>query len=408
MKAIQYKLNIPKYLITRKLSPHFRSVVTSPLSCVSMREVAIPMPVNEQWVRLRTLMSGICASDLSVLNGKTSFSLQPYGSTSFILGHEIVGEVVEKSPAVKNVREGDRVVIEPSHTCTTRGIDKPCSKCARGLTHLCSNLTNGHLSPATSIGFSENTGGGWGEYFVAHKSQLFKIPERLSLEEAVLVEPFAVALHAVLRRYPPNGAKVLVLGAGTIGLLTIAALKALPIRCKIYATARYDFQEEMAKAMGAHVVINPSKDDLYEVVAKETGAQIFKPSLGKRVLEGGMQRIYDSIASPDTIDDALRLTQAGGSVVLVGAASEAKGIDLTPVWFREVDLLGSYIYSIEHFRGRRRRTFDFAIDLMLRNRRIPFKELVTHQFTIDDWRKAIQTAQSRRQARAVKVVFSFP
>lgn len=407
MKAVQFNLSVPKYLITKTFSPRFKSVITSPLSCVSLRELPIPSAIDEHWVRVRTLKSGICGTDLAILNGKTSFSLQPYGSKSFIFGHEIVGEVVEKSPAVKNVREGDRVVIDPSHSCMTRGIEQICPYCRKGLTNLCMNLTNGHLSPATSIGFGDRTGGGWGEYFVAHKSQLYKLPERFSLEEAVLVEPLAVALRAVLRRYPPNGAKVLVLGSGTIGLLTIAVLRMLPIRCKIYAAAKYNFQAELAKEMGAHFVIDISKQDLYEVIAKETKAQIFKPSLGKRVIEGGVQRVYDSVASPDTIDDALRLTQAGGSVVLVGAAANAKGIDLTPVWFREVDLLGSYIYSMENFKGRRRKTYDFAIDLLKRNKRIPFRKLITHRFKLGDWKKAIRTAQSRGTSKAVKVVFTF-
>lgn len=406
MKAIQFKLNIPKYLLTDKLSSRFKSISTSPLSCISLREIPIPSPIDENWVRVRTLKSGICGSDLSVLNGKTSFSMQPYGTNSFVLGHEIVGEVVEKSPSVKTVREGDRVVIEWSHSCTTRGVEKQCPNCRRGQSHLCMNLTNGHLSPALGIGYSNETGGGWGEYFIAHKSQLYKLPEKFSLEEAVLVEPFAIALHAVLRRYPPNGAKVLVLGAGTIGLLTIAALKMLPIRCKIYAAAKYDFQEKMAKEMGAHVVINTGKQDLYDFIAKDTRAQMFKPTLGKRVLEGGLQRVYDSVGSPDSIDDALRLTQAGGSVVLIGSAAAAKGIDLTPVWFREVDLVGSYVFSVENFRGKRKKTMDFAIELMKRNKRVPLHKLVTHQFKLSEWKKAIRTAQRRRESKAVKVVFS--
>jgi L-iditol 2-dehydrogenase len=407
MKAIQFTLSIPKYLATRAGSSRFKSMSTSPLSCVSLKEVPVPTAINDDWVRIRTIKAGICGSDLSVINGKTSFSLQPYSSSSFIFGHEIVGEVVERAPSVRNVNEGDRVVIEPSLSCVARGIKNKCANCKRGQTHLCLNLTNGHLSPATSIGFSNETGGGWGEYFIAHRTQLYRIPERFSMEEAVLVEPFSVALHAVLRRYPPNGAKVLVMGAGTIGLLTIAALKMLPIRCKIYATARYDFQKELAYEMGAHVVINPKKEDLYEKIAEESNGELFSPDIGKRVLEGGVQRVYDSIASPDTIDDALRLTQAGGSVVLVGSADRAKGVDLTPVWFREVDLLGSYIYSMENFRGRKIKTFDYAIELMKRNRKIPLSKLVTHQFPLDKWREAIRVAQSRVENKAVKVAFTF-
>jgi L-iditol 2-dehydrogenase len=125
------------------------------------------------------------------------------------------------------------------------------------------------------------------------------------------------------------------------------------------------------------------------------------------VIEGGVQRVYDTIATPDTIDDALRLTQAGGTVVTVGSAADAKGIDITPVWFREVDVIGSYAFSVENFRGRRKKTFDFAIELMKRNKRIPLHKLITHQFKLSQWKEAIRTAQLRGSSKAVKVVFSF-
>lgn len=407
MNAIQFNLSIPRYLAVRSLSPRLKSIGTSSLSCLSLRQVDIPPLVDENWVRVRTRNSGICGTDLSVINGKSSFYLEPFAAESFILGHEVVGEVVEIGPAVESVQEGDRVVIEPSHSCVTRGITQQCPSCRLGHTNLCHNLANGHLAPGTSIGYSQDTGGGWGEYFVAHHSQVHPLPDALSLEEAVLVEPFAVALHAVLRRYPPDGAKVLVLGSGTVGLLTVAALKMLPVDCQIYATAKYEFQKELALEMGADLVINPSKEDLYQRIAEECGAKMFKPSLGKRVVEGGVQRCYDSVATPATIDDALRLTEAGGSVVLVGSASDAKGIDLTPVWFREVDLVGSYIYSVEEFQGSPRRTFDLAIDLMVQNEAIPLRRMVTHRFQLEDWKDAIRTAQSHRESGSVKVVFDF-
>jgi L-iditol 2-dehydrogenase len=404
MKALVYKLNIPKYLIARTMSSRFRTVSTSVFTCLSYREVPLPSPPDDEWVRVRMLLSGICGTDLSILNGKTSFSMQPYGSKVFIPGHEIVGEIVEKPPGMRNFREGDRVIVEPLHTCATRGIPEPCINCRRGQQHLCLNTMNGRFAPSAAIGFGRETGGGWGEYFIAHRSQLHKMPRQFSLEEAVLAEPFAVALHAVLRRYPPNGAKVLVLGSGTIGLLTIAALRMLPIRCKIYATARHPFQKKLASEMGAHVVVEPDK--AFEYIARETRAQILKPSIGKRIMEGGVQRVYDSVGSAGTVDDALRMTQAGGSVVIIGGAGEANGVDMTPIWFREVDLTGSYAYSQEQFRGRKRRTFEYAIDLMKRNNRIPLKKLVTHKFPLREWKRGLRTAQLRGRSKSVKVVFT--
>ncbi len=406
MKAVRFNLSIPKYLAVRTLSRSFTGIGTSPFSCVSMEEVPVPEPVNDQWMKIKTLRSGICGTDLSIINGRTSFSMEPYSSDSFIFGHEIVGEVVEKGDQVKHVREGDRVVVEPTLSCLTRGIQNRCGNCRRGMPHLCLHFTDGHFSPAISIGFNKETGGGWGEYLIAHQSQVYKIPDSLTLNEAVLTEPLSVALHAVLRRYPPNRGTALVIGAGSIGLLTIAALRLLRLRCKIIVVAKYDFQREAAAKMGANVVIDPAAGDFYEAVSKETHARIFKPSLGKRIVEGGVHCVYDTIASSGTVDDALRLTAAGGSVVLIGSAGKTNGADMTPVWFREVDLIGSIMYGWENFRGRKRRTFEMAIEMLSRNKKLSLGSMVTHEFKLDEWKRAIHTAQLRSRSKSIKVAFA--
>jgi L-iditol 2-dehydrogenase len=406
MKAVQFKLNIPKYLAARLLSKRLKSIGISPLSSLSLVEMPIPSAINDQWLRIKTIRSGICATDLSIINGTTNFSLEPYGSDEFVLGHEIVGEIVEKSPTLKHLHEGDRVVIEPTLSCVARGIRNKCGYCRRGLPNLCTHITDGTLSPALSIGFNKNTGGGWGEYFIAHESQVYKLPKGISSDEGVFVEPLSVALHTVLRRYPPNRGIALIMGTGTIGLLTIAAIRMLRLRCKIIATGRYAFQRDKASELGANVVVDPSNEDIYEVVARETKARIFKPSIGKRVVEGGVHCVYDTIATNETIDDALRLTRAGGSVVLVGAAGTLRGVNLTPVWFREVDLLGSLIYGTEQFRGRRRKTFEMALEYLARNKKLPLESLITHQFRLDQWKQAIRAAQSRNSSKSIKVIFT--
>jgi L-iditol 2-dehydrogenase len=406
MKAVRFRKNIPKYLATRALSSRIKSISTSPLSCVSLVEMPIPAMMNDQWLRIKTLRSGICATDLSVLNGTTNLSLEPFGSAEFILGHEIVGEIIEKPSGVKHLREGDRVAIEPTLSCITRGIQNRCVNCRRGMPNLCSNIIAGDLSPALSIGFNKETGGGWGEYLSAHVSQVYKLSDRISSDEGVFAEPLSVALHSVLRRYPPNRGIALVMGTGTIGLLTIAVIRMLRLRCKIIATGRYAFQRDKALELGANIVVDPAKEDIYEVIARETKARILKPSIGKRVVEGGVHCVYDTITTNETIDDALRLTRAGGAVVLVGAAGTARGIDLTPVWFREIDLLGSVIYGTESFRGRKRKTFEMALEFLERNKKLPLGSLITHRFRLDEWKRAIRTAQARRSQKSIKVVFT--
>src|SRR5262245_54568740 len=153
---------------------------------LSLRDVDPPDLPGPGWHRLRPRLSGICGSDLATIDGKSSRYFEPIVSFPFVPGHEVVGDT----------DDGRRVVVVPILTCVPRGIDPLCGACVAGTPNLCERTAFGHLEPGLQTGFCESTGGGWGIALVAHESQLVDVPDDLTDEQAVLVEPTACAVHA--------------------------------------------------------------------------------------------------------------------------------------------------------------------------------------------------------------------
>jgi L-iditol 2-dehydrogenase len=413
MKAVQLRKSIGRYLLVKALGRRFPALVTSSLGLVAMREVPPLKLPSPQWVRVRPKLSGICGSDLAVITAKSSLLLSPLTSTPFTFGHEVVGEVVEVGDAVTQVKVGDRVVIEPALCCFVRELNPPCSRCAEGNYACCERLTEGVIGAGVQTGYCRDTGGGWGEELVAHEWQLFRVPENLSDEETVLVEPFSCALHAVLRAWkaaerPPQTA--LVLGCGTMGLLTIAALRAVeraaqrtPMR--LVAMAKYPHQHDWAKRLGADEVV-PTGGESYRVLQRLCDAQLFQPELGKPTVLGGFDVVFDCVGSQNSLDDAVRWAKANGVVVVVGMPAEPK-VSWASLWFKELRVLGAYAYGVEEWQGKRVRTFALALEL-LQQGAASLKGLVTHRFPLTQWRQAIQTALQAGRHRAIKVVLENP
>ncbi len=409
MKAVQYIKSVPRYLFVRTLGHRRAAWATGALSCIRMAELEPPELPTPGWMRIRPLLSGICGSDLSTIRASGSPYFSPLISAPFVLGHEVVGEVVETGDGsgsfsgTEAIKQGDRVVIEPGLCCAVRGIDPPCPSCRNGDFNLCKMVTHGAISPGIQTGYCRDTGGGWSASLVAHPFQVHRVPDQLTDEEAVLVEPFSCCLHAVLKSYPSDDETILVIGCGAIGLLTIASIRALGSKCRILAGARYPHQQTAAAALGADQVIGRN-DDLYDTVSKVTGAEIHRPEIGKPVFIGGVDRTFDCVGSSRTIDDALRLTGSGGTVNVVGMPGIPSGIDWTAVWYKELNVQGAYAYGTEAYEGRSIRTFDLAMELMTSGK-VDLKSLVTDLFPLKAYRKAIGRALEAGPYGAVKVAF---
>ncbi len=406
MKAVQYVKSVPRYLILQATKRWWPKVVTSVLAPTKLRDVEPPSLPTQKWVRIRTRMSGICGSDVATVAAKGSAYFSPLISTPFVYGHENVGDVFEMGTDVDQSWLGRRVVIEPALTCVVRGIEPVCVQCANGQFANCENVTQGDIAPGIQTGYCFDTGGGWSSEFVAHEWQLHPVPDEMSDVTAVLIEPFSCALHGALRADVQIGQRVLVLGCGTIGLLTIAALRALGVSNEIAAVAKYPHQERLATDFGADVVLKPGKT-LYDKVLELYGAQKHQPELGRPIFVGGAEVVFDCVGSSTSIDDALRFTRAQGTTVLVGMPAIPSGIDWTAIWYKELRVVGAYAYGTENINGHEHRTFEIATQLLSGDAADKMSGLVGGKYRIADFRKAIHSALFSGKSGVAKTVFTF-
>jgi threonine dehydrogenase-like Zn-dependent dehydrogenase len=408
MKAIQFNFTIPRYALGLALGKISSSFYWSGLSCMQFKDIPEPELPGDEWVLIKTRLGGICGTDLSAVRLTASTYSTPLITFPFVLGHENIGRIERVGKGVKNWAVGDRVVIEPSLWCKPRGFKKLCDFCEKGEINHCINITEGNISPGIGIGLCHDTGGSWAPYFVAHEEQLYRVPEEISDESGMMIEPFAIALHAVLENYPKDDDRILIIGAGTIGLCVIAALRALGSKAEIIALVRYGFQAEAAKLLGTTHVIRSSKDTrYYRDFVELSGAELKYPIMGKPMVIGGVDSVFDCVGSNSTLDDAMRFTRNGGRVVLVGEAGLINKLDWTPILTQDLEVKAAYLYNhSEEYQGGKWRTFDLAIDLM-KNNKVDLGWLVTHKFQLEEYKRAFPILMNRKQAGAIKAAFAF-
>lgn len=406
MLAIQYKKSIPKYVWVNLMGRRFPRVLTGRSGFLRLGHIPKPGLPMSSWVRVRPLLSGICGSDLSTVAGKSSLYLSAFVSFPFVPGHEVVGQVVETGSGVTGVAVGDRVVIEPALGCVVRGIQDMCFPCQEGHYANCEQVLDGDVSPGIQTGFCHDTGGGWGEELVAHEWQLHRVPDNVPNEAAVLTEPLSCAVHGVLGAQISEGERVLVIGCGTLGLLTIAAVRALVPGCTIVAIAKYTHQRELARALGADYLALPGQAG-YEQLARVSGATLHPLPLGKPAVLGGLDIAFECAGAPAAVEDAMRWTRSQGRVIVMGMPTTGK-LDWTPLWYQELDVKGAYLYSLERSGEGQVRTFQLALSLLSKEGYAErLSALVRHRFPLRQYRRAIATAMSPGGSESIKTVFDF-
>jgi threonine dehydrogenase-like Zn-dependent dehydrogenase len=384
MLALQYVRSVPSYALVRAAGGR-ASVATSDLSMLHLGDVEEPELPGRGWVRVRPNLAGICGSDTSAITGHTSLYLDPLTSYPFVPGHEVVGEL----------EDGTRVVIEPALGCRVRGVEPECDRCAEGRPGLCENVTEGTIQVGLQTGYCASTGGGWGEVLVAHESQLHAVPEGLRDEAAVLIEPFACCIHAALRGAAKPEDVVVVMGAGTIGLLTIAAIRLFTPPRRLIAVAKHPLQREQASRLGADVVVRP--DEVFQRVRFATRARRLD-GRDRPLLLGGADVTFECTGTGTGLNEAARFTRAGGRVLAVGMPGEER-VDWGPIWQRELSVMGAYAYGVE---AGGRRTFDMALEAAPE---LHLEQLTGPIFGLTDYREAIAYALEAGRLSAVKVAF---
>jgi threonine dehydrogenase-like Zn-dependent dehydrogenase len=412
VRALLLERSIPRFAAARVASAlgTGRGAGVGPLR---LAELDPPTPLGADWHAVRPLLSGICGSDLSALDGRSSRYFEDLVSFPFVPGHEVVGTVedVARDTHGEALAPGTRVVVEPALGCVARGIVPPCPGCAEGRTGNCELVAFGHLRPGLQTGYCADTGGGWSAAgLTAHSSQLYPVPDDLSDRDAVTVEPLACAVHAVLSAAPEAGDVVAVLGAGMVGLSVTAALVHLSRvgqlgpPAAVIVGARYDHQRRLAAELGADRAL-PS-DRLARAVRRQSRTLAIGPSGTTSQLTGGADVVFDCVGSDDSIAQALALVRPRGRLVLVGMPGRLH-LDLAPLWHREVRLVGAYAYGTEQLGGASEpgtavRTFDVAMEIAAA---AGTGRLVSATYPLERYEEAIAHAGAAGRRGATKVAF---
>jgi (R,R)-butanediol dehydrogenase/meso-butanediol dehydrogenase/diacetyl reductase len=395
MKALLFDVNIPKFLMIQALRPlSSKFCYSGPFKTVQLVNIAEPELPSPEWVKIKTGLCGFCGSDINLILLKDSPTASPFTSFPCVPGHEIFGEIVEIGSDVKVFHIGDRVTLAPMLSCTVRGVKPECRSCREGRPGNCENFAEGAFSAGMFTGICRDINGGFAEYVVGHQSQLYRVPENISPESAVLTEPLAVAVQVVLDSKPEKHEKVLLIGGGVIGSLLIKAIRALDIGCDITVAEPSPFQAEHAMESGADRVIREKIIDTAEDI---TAGRAYKPMLGQKILMGGFDKVYDTVGHTPTLNRALRVTNTGGTISVIGIGKDVK-LDLTPLWLKLQTVKGCYSGT--------RQAFHMALQMMEEGA-IGLEDMVTHKFPLEEYSKMIEANINKTAARAIKTVVYF-
>ncbi len=339
--------------------PYMRAAVFRGEGRIGVERLPRPEPAAGE-VRVRIEACGICGSDLHLLQN----GLYPPG---IVPGHEFVGRVDAVGPDVDFLADGTRVAVEPFRSCGH------CVYCRGGRDPLCPE--------ARVLGISQ--AGGLAEYAVVPVRRLFPVPGDLDASLAALAEPTAVAVHGLRRGALASGQRVLVLGAGSVGLVTLAAARALGAG-EVWVTARHAHQAALARALGAH-----------EVLGEDAATPHALGSLGN---EMPFDLVVETVGGrAETLDAAGAAVRPGGAVSVVGFFLGRTEIDPLPLMLKEATLAWSYCYAHQEEDA----DFAEAIRILDRERHV-LGDLVTHRLPLDAAPRAFQIA-AERHAGALKV-----
>ena len=369
----------------------------------SRRQVPLP---GARWVRVRNIMAGLSEPDLALARGDLHGTEQltlPHLKRRY-LGREVVGNVVEIGSDVVLVRVGDRVVLQNDaiSTCATLGLQPPCRACASWNVALCEHRTLPW----------PGTGAGWSDEMIVHESQLFLVPSALTNDQAVLLEPAARAIRAVLQRAPEPGAEALIIGDSAMGQLVITAIQAIAPGAHITLATDAPVAATSANKLGVTAIIPGKNSEMLVRGAELTNAQTFQH--GKQTyIHGGFDVIFDCRGANHSIDAALRLIRSGGTIVLVTGPTRAMPVDISPLWYEEVNVVGvtgpgaeSLPEDMAESVGIHSSSLALAARLMLKQR-LHTETIITHREPASQMQQALHLATEPSKNGVMRVVITF-
>lgn len=327
---------------------------------IQFREVDRPKPRDDQ-VLIEVKRIGVCGSDIHVFYGK-----HPYTSYPVVQGHEVSGTIAELGAQVEGFAVGNTVTLMPQITCGA------CYMCQHGMYHICESLK--------VLGFQ--TDGTAQEFFAIDADQVLKLPAHVSLDQAAMVEPASVAVHALSRGGDVRGKRVLVLGAGTIGNL-VAQVAGASGAAAVMVTDISAYKLNKARACGIDFAVDPRTEDLGQALARHFG-----PDRADLILE--------CVGVQDTITQAVQHARKGTTIVAVGVFGEKPVVDVGLIQDRELSLVGTLMYQ--------RADYERAINLIAGGK-LHLDEMITHRFPFRAYMKAYETIEEA-QGNIMKVMIT--
>ena len=385
-----------------------RNLAHTPMKLVDMEEPGFLLP---DWVVTKPRLTGICGSDAKQVFmdwGEVRSPDNPmkaFFSLPQVLGHEVVADVVALGPQAEGLEIGDRVVLNPWLSCAPRGVTPICPACERGDFSLCWSFGVGPIAPGIHIGTSKDGNGGYADLMPAHDSQLHKVPDNVPDELAVFADPFAVSMHSITRHPPTPGGKVMVYGAGALGTCATAILRALYPDVEVLVVARFEGQAAMARKLGATVIGHTPAQRVIEEAAAWSGGVLQESDGLPMAFPGFIDVVYDTVGKQETFEVGSRVLKARGTLVKAGVHGPTWWED-TPLYFKELSMVGSNAFGFEEINGVRKHGIDHYLDLVSSGQ-IDLTGMLTHTFTLDDWRNAFVTLATQDETGAIKVGFDF-
>ncbi|MGC8811764.1 MAG: zinc-dependent alcohol dehydrogenase [bacterium] len=321
------------------------AVVAAP-GRVEFRARTLP-PLGEKDVLIRVRACSICGGDVHLYKGK-----HPLASLPAAIGHELAGDIIKKGPGASKVNLGDRVVVEPVLTCGQ------CYFCIRGEYHLCQN-----------IAYQYSAGqGGFTPYFITAEKWVHQIPDAIPYEEAALIEPLAVAVHAVQKAEIALGHNVAIFGAGGIGLFLLQVVRAAGAN-SIFIIDIQDHRLKLAQELGASWTINPEKEDGLAKIFQETNGL-------------GVDRSFEAVGLEKTLRQSAECLKKGGICVLIGLFEEPWTVRFPVNLFvqKEIQIRGSRGYCWD---------FQTAINLVSKGQ-VQLAPLISHRLPLSDLPQAFE------------------
>ena len=324
---------------------------------IEYRDVPVP-DVGAGQIEVKLKIIGVCGSDIHVWHGKHPFTPYPV-----VQGHEVSAVVTKLGDGVEEFKVGDLVTIQPQVVCGK------CYPCTHGLYNDCEVLK--------VMGFQ--TTGMASEYFVVDAEKALKLPDDMSPEHGAMIEPLAVACHAIRRFGDVAGKNVAVIGGGPIGNLVAQTAKAMGA-AKVIITEISEYRLSVAEKCGL-IAVNPNETSLKDAIRNEFGSD-------------GADVIFECIGSPSTLQESVEVARKGSYIIIVGVVPGKCPVSMDIVQDHELSLLGSAMYRVEDYRE--------AIKLVGEGL-IEFDALITHRVPFSDYASAYRLIEEQKD-KAMKVL----